>query len=170
MLKIKIENNGIFKASDDLSSGYDVSAIGYARVVSLGNSYEIGEHILLDDNCGFYIEPNETVLIKTGVYLELPKPIDRGDYFLILEAQVRGRSGLSLKQDTNVKLGTVDNNYRGECGVIFKNESKKPLFINKYDRVAQIVFNEVVKFKEIKYVNKLNETKRMSDGFGSTGI
>lgn len=170
MLKVKIENNGIFKTSDDLASGYDVGAIGYARINILNGVPHIGEHIILDDDCGFYIHPDETILIKTGVYLEMPEPVDKGDYLVILEAQVRGRSGLSLKQNTNVKLGTGDNNYRGEYGVIFKNESKKPLFINKYDRVAQIVFNEVIKFKKIVYVDTLNKTERMTNGFGSTGI
>ena len=28
MLKVKLENNGFFKTSDELASGYDVGAVG----------------------------------------------------------------------------------------------------------------------------------------------
>ena len=169
MLKVKLENNGFFKTSDELASGYDVGAVGYARVVCVGEVNKIDSPIILKDGDRFCVKPNETIMIKTGVYLELPTPVDKGEYYLILEAQMRGRSGLSLKEDTNVKLGTIDNNYRGECNVIFKNEGDKPFYISKYDRVGQVVFNEIIKFKEIEYVIELSETDRMDKGFGSTG-
>ncbi len=53
--------------------------------------------------------PHETVMILTGVYMELPEPKDCGDYMEIMEAQVRPRSGLSLKESKVAILGTVMN-------------------------------------------------------------
>ena len=56
------------------------------------------------------VKPNEKALVKTGISVELPK-----DTF----AQVVGRSGISLK--TPLITGTIDNDYRGDIGVIIHN-------------------------------------------------
>lgn len=80
---------------------------------------------------------------------------------------------MSLKYNTQVKLGTIDPTYLGDCGVIFRNDSDMPQYFTKDDAIAQIVFNEVVKFSEnnIKYVDEFSETgsKRGENGFGHTG-
>lgn len=169
-LRVKLVNGGIFKTSSDTDSGYDVSAVGYARVVN----NQVMEEIVLEEGESFNVFPNETIKINTGVFLQLPTPkADEKDNRVLrmIEAQVRGRSGFSLKGGTNVKLGTLDNCYRGEIGVILVNDSNKPVKITKGDRIAQIVLNEVVKFKQsdILFVNELDESERGSNGFGSTG-
>lgn len=167
-MKVKLDKNAILKASDDVSSGYDVVAVGYSRVdTQLENIME--KHLFEEDDFSFEVKPHETIMIHTGVYLELPEPVDMGDYISIVEAQMRPRSGLSLKRGTNVKLGTIDNNYRGECNVIFINDSNDSVFIKPFERVAQIVFVPIVKLKEIKIVGNINESERGSKGFGSTG-
>jgi len=88
------------------------------------------------------------------------------------EAQIRPRSGLAAKHNITVlnTPGTIDCNYRGEVKVILFNHSIKglPYYINKGDRIAQMVIQklpEVVTFE----VDRLNETDRGEDGFGSTG-
>lgn len=164
-LKVMLQNGGFFKTSDNQASGYDVGAIGFARI----EDGKIGESRILEESECFTVYPHETVMVKTGVHIGFPQPIDKGDYYVLLEAHMRPRSGLSLKQHSNVKLGTIDNNYRGECNVIFINDGNEPLVISKYDRIGQIVFNEVVKFKEIEYTDSLDETNRGANGFGSTG-
>ena len=164
-VKVILQNGGFFKTSDSQASGYDVGAVGFARI----EDGKIMESKILEENECFTVYPHETVMIKTGVHIGFPQPIDKGDYYVLLEAHMRPRSGMSLKQHSNVKLGTIDNNYRGECNVIFLNDGSEPLVISKYDRVGQIVFNEIVKFKEVKYVNVLDETDRGTNGFGSTG-
>ena len=57
------------------------------------------------------LKPLERVLVKTGLFLEIPEGF---------EAQVRPRSGLALKKGITVlnSPGTVDADYRGEVGVI----------------------------------------------------
>ncbi len=58
------------------------------------------------------IEPGETVIVPTGVAVQLPEGY---------EAQVRPRSGVTAKTKLRVQLGTIDNEYTGEIGVIVDN-------------------------------------------------
>src|SRR5690625_3032117 len=58
------------------------------------------------------IEPGDTAIVKTGIDVELPKGY---------EAQLRPRSGITAKTKLRVQLGTIDNDYRGELGVIVDN-------------------------------------------------
>src|SRR5699024_5645455 len=58
------------------------------------------------------IEPGETVIVPTGIAIELPPGY---------EAQVRPRSGVTAKTKLRVQLGTIDNGYTGEIGVIVDN-------------------------------------------------
>src|SRR5690625_244334 len=60
------------------------------------------------------IEPGGTVVIPTGIAVELPPGY---------EATVRPRSGVTAKTKLRVQLGTIDQDYRGEIGVIVDNIS-----------------------------------------------
>lgn len=108
------------------------------------------------------LQPLERGLIKTGLFMELPKGV---------EAQVRPRSGLALKKGISVlnSPGTIDADYRGEIGVIVINLSSEPFTIVSGDRIAQLVIakHERADWKEVK---SLKETERGLGGFGSTGI
>ena len=108
------------------------------------------------------ISPLERILVKTGLFIELPKGY---------EAQVRPRSGLAYKKGITVlnSPGTIDSDYRGEIGVILVNLSNETFLIENGERIAQMVIarHEKVNFQE---VDELVETTRGSGGFGSTGI
>ena len=106
------------------------------------------------------LNPGERVMVPTGLHIALPEGY---------EAQVRPRSGLSLKNGIVAILGTIDADYRGEVGVILANLSDQPFCINPGDRVAQMVVSEVTRVKWDE-VRELEETERGSGGFGSTGI
>jgi dUTP pyrophosphatase len=108
------------------------------------------------------LNPLERKIIKTGLYISLPKGF---------EAQVRSRSGLSIKYGLCVlnSPGTIDADYRGEIGIILINLSQEPFTINNGDRVAQLVIASHEQVQWIK-VNELSETNRGDKGFGSTGI
>jgi len=108
------------------------------------------------------LEPLARVLVKTGLFLELP---------IGIEAQVRPRSGLALKKGISVlnAPGTIDADYRGEIGVILINLSRESFTINNGDRIARMVIakHERAQWNEVE---SLEETERGSGGFGSTGI
>jgi dUTP pyrophosphatase len=110
------------------------------------------------------IKPLERVLVPTGLYFQI-----HPEY----ELQVRPRSGLAIKHGITVlnTPGTVDSNYRGEIKVILVNLSNESYTINRGDRIAQGVLSYVLKTKWINFnkTDKLNDTVRGDNGFGSTG-
>ena len=108
------------------------------------------------------IKPGKSVIIPTGLALSIPK-----NY----EIQIRPRSGLAAKNQISVlnTPGTIDADYRGELKVILINLSDKIFKIEKGLRIAQMVLCPVIK-AVLKEVDELEETKRGSGGFGSTGI
>ena len=108
------------------------------------------------------LKPLERAIVKTGLYIALPEGY---------EAQIRPRSGLAAKFGITVlnAPGTIDADYRGEIGVILVNLSNENFTIKDGDRVAQMIIAAYVHTKW-EEVNVLDDTKRGSGGFGSTGI
>jgi len=107
----------------------------------------------------FIIRPLERKLIPTGISLEIPQGY---------EAQVRPRSGLSLKVGLTAILGTIDSDYRGEIGVIAVNLSNENIIVKDGERVAQLVFQKV-ETVQLENTTQLSFTERGDNGFGSTG-
>ena len=107
------------------------------------------------------LKPLERIIIKTGLFIELP---------VGLEAQVRPRSGLAAKHGLTVlnSPGTVDADYRGEIGVILVNLSTIDFKIEDGERIAQLVIAKHERAQWIE-VQELNKTSRGEGGFGSTG-
>jgi len=101
----------------------------------------------------------EALLIPTGLAMELPPGY---------EAQIRPRSGLSLKGLSVANSpGTVDEDFRGEVKVIMRNHGHT-FQIHKGDRIAQMVIVPVQQ-AVIEEVEELSDTQRGVGGFGSTG-
>ena len=134
-------NNPIPKYESDSSAGMDIRAFTKQSII---------------------IKPMERVLVKTGLFIELPKTI---------EAQVRPRSGLALKHGITVlnSPGTIDADYRGEIGVILINLSNKNFTVESGDRIAQLVIS---KHESIDWEisTQLGSSQRSISGFGSTGL
>jgi len=106
------------------------------------------------------IMPMEIKAVSTGLSIELPDGY---------EAQIRPRSGLSLKGITVVNSpGTIDSDYRGEIKVALINLGKKPFTIHRGDRIAQMIINRVYRVQwDLK--DSLEVTERNEGGFGHTG-
>lgn len=112
------------------------------------------------------IHPNGRALIPTGLHTALP---------LGLELQIRPRSGLALKHGITVlnTPGTIDSSYRGDIGVILKNEGEEDFIVHSGDRIAQMIlapYAKILRFAKVDSLDKLPSSDRMSGGFGSTGI
>jgi dUTP pyrophosphatase len=103
----------------------------------------------------------ERTLIPTGLFIELPQGY---------EAQIRPRSGLSIKKGLSLvnSPGTIDSDYRGEIKVIVVNLSKETQTIEPSERIAQMV---IAKYEQIEWepVIELTSSERGAGGFGSTG-
>lgn len=108
------------------------------------------------------IEPMTWKKVGTGLCVELPKNT---------EGQVRTKSGIAFNYGVFVlnTPGTVDENYRGEIGVVLFNLNKEPFVIKKGQKIAQLVINEIL-YCETKEVEKMTTSSRGEKGFGSTGL
>ena len=108
------------------------------------------------------LKAGEIKLIKTGLAIALPNGF---------EAQIRSRSGLSLKNGIIVlnAPGTIDSDYRGEIGIILMNVGQNDFVIENNMRIAQMVITRYENAK-LDLVEELDETTRADGGFGSTGL
>ena len=108
------------------------------------------------------LKVGEIKLIKTGLAIALPNGF---------EAQIRSRSGLSLKNGIIVlnAPGTIDSDYRGEIGIILMNVGQSDFVIENNMRIAQMVITRYENAK-LDLVEELDETTRADGGFGSTGL
>jgi dUTP pyrophosphatase len=118
------------------------------------------EHTKMHVN-NIHVHSGERLLVGTGLYIALPKGY---------VADVRPRSGRALKEGLDVanSPGTIDSDYRGEICVILTNHSHVPIYINKGEKIAQLV---ILKHEKPTFtiVENLPDTERGEGGFGSTG-
>jgi dUTP pyrophosphatase len=109
------------------------------------------------------LAPGGRALVKTGLAINM---MDPG-----LVAIVASRSGLSLKHGIRVAqgIGVIDADYHGEIGVILANDSDETYVVQPNERIAQLMFQPVIRVA-LSYVNQFSiETARGDGGFGSTG-
>lgn len=102
--------------------------------------------------------PGQRYLFRTGLSFEIPE----GMY-----GRIAPRSGLALKSGIDVLAGVIDEDYRGEIGVIIINFGDVPKLINIGDKIAQIIFET---YHSLEFVNsdELSNTTRNQGGYGST--
>lgn len=106
-----------------------------------------------------YIENGFTVKIPLGFAVEIP---------VGYEGIIKGRSGLTSK-GIFCGLGCIDAGYTGEVCAIITNLSHRPFEIKNGDRICQFKIQEAEKI-HFEKVEKLADSERSSNGFGSTGI
>lgn len=107
------------------------------------------------------IPPGGRMLVPTGLRIAIPAGY---------ELQVRPRSGLALKNGIVLpnSPGTIDEDYRGEVGVIVLNAGDAPFTVERGMRIAQAVIAPVTRAAWHE-VDELPATARGAGGFGSTG-
>lgn len=107
-----------------------------------------------------YVVPGRgKCLIKTDIQIRCPN----GTY-----GRIAPRSGMAWNKHTDIGAGVIDSDYRGNICVILFNHSNKPFIINSGDRVAQLIC-EKIKIPKVIEVQKLSNTTRNNNNFGSTG-
>ncbi len=107
------------------------------------------------------LKPIERTVVPTGLAIEIPQGY---------EMQIRPRSGLALRHGVTMvnAPGTIDSDYRGEVGVILINLGNSDYTLQHGERIAQMVLAPVTRCAWIE-VEELEETRRGTGGFGSTG-
>lgn len=132
-----------------------------AIIPTLGSEFSAGSDLYALTDGEISINPGETVLVHTGIAIELPI----GTVGLIY-----ARSGIATKRGLAPanKVGVIDCDYRGEIMVSLHNHSSEVQTIANGERIAQMVITPYY-IPEYVEKNSLGETERAEGGFGSTG-
>lgn len=132
-----------------------------AVIPTYGTEYSAGADLYACLEEPITILPGETVLIPTGLAMEIP---------IGYAGLVYARSGLASKRGLAPanKVSVIDSDYRGEIFIPLHNHSKNTQTISCQERIAQIIFTPYL-FGIFEEMEELAETKRGTGGFGSTG-
>ena len=132
-----------------------------ARIPTYGSEFAAGADLYACIENDITIEPAQTVLIHTGLAMQIPEG---------LVGLIYARSGLASKKGLAPanKVGVIDSDYRGEIMVALHNHGTIPQIISDGERIAQIVFAPYYA-AEFSVVDELDDTTRGAGGFGSTG-
>lgn len=132
-----------------------------AVIPTYGSEYAAGADIYACTDAPVIIRPGETVMIHTGIAMEIPA----GYAGLIYP-----RSGLASKRGLAPanKVGVVDPDYRGEFMVALHNHSNEDQTVEPRERIAQLVITPFIT-ASFEITDELSNTVRGTGGFGSTG-
>lgn len=132
-----------------------------AKLPERGSAYAAGYDLFADLEEAIEIKPQQTVMIHTGVSMEIPEGYWGGIF---------ARSGLSAKEGLRPAncVGVVDADYRGPVCVALYNDSEVARVVVPQQKIAQMV---IVPFLTVEFeeVEGLSDTVRGVGGFGSTG-
>lgn len=133
-----------------------------ATIPTLGTTNSAGYDLVACIDKDISIQPNEFVLVSTGIAMEIPS-----GYF----GMICSRSGLSSKYGIHIlnAPGIIDADYRGEIKCILYNCSNNTFTLKNGTKMAQLL---IMKHEIINWVetDNLSDTNRGTNGFGSTGI
>ncbi len=144
------------------SAGHDLAAClagGTVRVFTGNAGLPRAVHHE-DGSPAITLAPGEKALIPLGFRARLPEGY---------EAQVRPRSGTSLKTDLVIvnSPGTIDADFPDEWCVPVKNGGTTPLTIRHGERIAQMV---LARYETLAFeAGQVTRTTERAGGFGSTG-
>lgn len=130
------------------------------------------------------IHAGQTAIVPTGLRFEIPKGWG---------VQIKNKSGITVKgvpvyteeqgfdplhvdlinkgerKPITVFEGTIDMDYRGDIGIMVRNDSRNKITIPAQTKIAQGVLRQVFycEFEEVDTVD--TDTTRGEGGYGSTG-
>ncbi len=108
---------------------------------------------------GYLDECGGGEIIDTGVHIEIPKGY---------VGYIQGRSGLNFNEGIICPTGTIDSGYTGSIKVKLYSHSVYQRMIYRGEKIAQLIIQPIAD-TELVQVDRLEETERGNNGFGSTG-
>ena len=147
----------------DLSVPADICIDRPRQVIPLGFAIELPEYIeaKIEARSGFSSKGIEAFALE----------YDKANYKT--GEQLWCRIDKSERFNADVLTGKIDPDYRGEVGVIIRNNENdpfRPFLIKKGTRSAQMTFYNTFPVDDFEIVDELSETERGDGGFGHTGI
>lgn len=132
-----------------------------AKLPTYGSEFAAGADLYACLEAPMTVQPHETVLVPTGLAMELP---------VGWAGLVYARSGLATKRHLAPanKVGVIDCDYRGEVMVSLHNHGTAAQTIESGERIAQLVIAPYLTAQFFE-AEELSDTVRGEGGFGSTG-
>lgn len=106
----------------------------------------------------FILWPHKSMLIDTGVHIELPHNT---------VGLLTSKSGLYTKKKITT-TGTIDEGYTGSIKVQLLNHSDEKAFFHTGDKITQLLIMPV-EYVDFNIVDAISGGERGDNGFGSTG-
>lgn len=162
---------GWIKSSDDILDAVAVrpASVGFDAINTISVQLDRGAFMPVrahDADAGYDIRtpvkfgllPGQYSTIDTGVHIAIPK----GHVGFL-----KSKSGLNIKNSI-VGEGVIDSGYTGSIKVKLYNFGSRNKMFELGDKIIQLVILPVYTPK-LRQVDKLDDTARGSNGFGSTG-
>lgn len=132
-----------------------------AKLPTYGSEFAAGADLYACLEAAITIAPHETVLVPTGLSMEIPAG---------WAGMVHARSGMATKRNLAPanKVGVIDSDYRGEIMVSLHNHGTQPQTVEPGERIAQLVIMPYLAAHFFE-ADELSDTVRGEGGFGSTG-
>ncbi len=132
-----------------------------ALLPTQGSKYAAGYDLYADLTEDLKIAPHTTVIVDTGLQMELPE-----GYF----AGIFARSGIATREGLRPAncVGVCDSDYRGNYMVAIHNDSETERTVTRHEKIAQMIVLPYLPL-EFEEVAQLSDTDRGAGGFGSTG-
>lgn len=127
-----------------------------ATIPTRGSDFAAGYDLYSTEE--YTLKPLERKLFKTNISIAIPSG---------LYGRIAPRSGLAFKNGIDTMAGVIDEDYRGDVGVILVNLGSEDVKISVGSKIAQIIFEyyTAVSFQE---TDALPNSSRGEAGFGST--
>lgn len=132
-----------------------------AKIPTRGSKFSAGYDLYAATDHDIQIPPHSTVMIGTGLAIELPV-----GWF----GAIFARSGIATKRGLRPAncVPVIDCDYRGEWLIPLHNDSNETMTVQAGERIAQLI---LLPYQDIDFieVEELSETDRGNGGFGHTG-
>lgn len=132
-----------------------------AILPTYGSQYAAGADLYACMDEAITINPHQTVMMHTGLAMEIPEGF---------AGLIYPRSGMASKRHLAPanKVGVVDPDYRGEFMIALHNHSEEPQVVEPGERIAQLVITPFIT-ANFEVADELSDTVRGVGGFGSSG-
>lgn len=130
----------------------DEGAFPIARAHSLDAGYDVKSPV------DVIVPGNGNVVIDTGVHVAIP---------VGHVGMIKSKSGLNVNYDIQSE-GVIDAGFTGSIKVKLYNHGQKDYLVSRGDKITQLVVLECVR-DDVEIVDKLPDSERGANGFGSTG-
>lgn len=147
----------------DENGGDDKTAyfIGPMHQLQKAHEGDAGFDLWYNGHTRIEIPAGSMARIPTGVHIQMP----RGMY-----AIVTGRSSTFAKRNLITPMSVIDNGFRGELFAVVWNFGTETQWIEPRERIVQVLpMNNVADLLAWKQVDRLDNSSRAANGFGSSG-